>query len=99
MSESHVIGSLAAVAAATPDKIAVFWGGTRISYAELQTRTHSYASALHADIGIRKGDRVGILWKNCPEFIYALYGALTTGAVVVSAPLVASFSQAMLGGI
>jgi long-chain acyl-CoA synthetase len=83
MSESHVIGSLAAVAAATPDKIAVFWGGTRISYAELQTRVHSYAGALHADIGIRKGDRVGILLKNCPEFIYALYGALTTGAVVV----------------
>ena len=83
MSESLVIGSLAAVAAATPDTIAVFWGGMRISYAKLQTRINSYASMLHADIGIRKGDRVGILLKNCPEFIYALYGALTAGAVVV----------------
>jgi long-chain acyl-CoA synthetase len=83
MSENDVIGSLAAVAAATPNEIAVFWGGTRISYSGLQAHIHSYANALHVDIGIHKGDRVGILLKNCPEFIYALYGALMTGAVVV----------------
>ena len=83
MSEDHVIELLAAVAAANPKRNAVFWGSTRISYGKLQARVHSYASALHAEIGVSKGDRVGILLKNCPEFIYALYGALTTGAVVV----------------
>jgi long-chain acyl-CoA synthetase len=83
MSERLVIESFAAVAAATPKAIAVFWGGKKVSYAELQTHIISYASTLHTDIGIRKGDRVGILLKNCPEFIYALYGALMTGAVVV----------------
>jgi len=33
--------------------------------------------------GIVPGDRVGILLKNSPEFIYALYGALKLGATVV----------------
>ena len=83
MPESPVIESFYTVAAANPKAVAVFWGTTRITYGELRKRIHSYASALQTDIGICKGDRVGILLKNCPEFICALYGALTTGAVVV----------------
>jgi long-chain acyl-CoA synthetase len=38
---------------------------------------------LQAHHGVSRGDRVGILLKNCPEFIFALYAALKSGATVV----------------
>ena len=37
--------------------------------------------ALSRDYGVRRGDRVGIWLKNCPEFISALFGTFQTGAV------------------
>lgn len=34
-------------------------------------------------LGIRKGDKVGILLPNCPQFVVAYFGILKAGAVVV----------------
>lgn len=34
-------------------------------------------------LGVSKGERVGILFPNCPEFIYAFYAVAYIGAVVV----------------
>jgi long-chain acyl-CoA synthetase len=77
-----VLARFAAVVAVHPRKPAVFWGRATISYAELSQRIDAVAAHLHA-AGIRRGDFVGILLKNCPEFIDALYAALKLGAVVV----------------
>jgi long-chain acyl-CoA synthetase len=41
------------------------------------------AAALR-DLGIRKGERVGICMPNCPEFVLAYFAILKAGAVVVA---------------
>ena len=38
---------------------------------------------LTASLAVRRGDRVGLWLKNCPEFVPALFGILHAGAVVV----------------
>ncbi len=70
-----------APAAATPDKPALLYRDRPISYAELAEWVRRSALALR-DLGVGKGDRVALLVGNVPEFVYALYGAWTLGAVV-----------------
>jgi long-chain acyl-CoA synthetase len=83
MTESTVISQFDVVAAAKPGKVAIFWGSEKVAYRDLAARINACAAALLAQQGIVKGDRVGILLKNSPEFIYALYAALKLGATVV----------------
>ena len=83
MSDQTVISSFNAAASANPRKIAIFWGRETVTYAQLRELIDRYAANLQAGCGIRPGDRVGILLKNCPEFIYVLYAAFKSDAVVV----------------
>ncbi|HET7276029.1 MAG TPA: long-chain fatty acid--CoA ligase [Longimicrobiaceae bacterium] len=53
-----------------------------ISHAEVETRVTRLAAAL-ADLGIREGDRVGILSENRPEWAIADYAALGLGVIDV----------------
>ena len=83
MDEQTVISRFETMARARPRKGGIFWGRETIRYAELADRIGLYASNLSARAGVRPGNRVGLLLKNCPEFVYALYAALKLGAVVV----------------
>src|ERR1017187_4937366 len=83
MSEPTVIARLETVVAAQPRRVCIFYGREKITNAELAARIHAYGSHLQTDHGVRPGDRVGILLKNSPEFIYALYAVLKSGATVV----------------
>ncbi len=83
MSEPTVIARLETVAATQPRRVCIFCGKERITNAELAARIHAYGARLQAAHSVRPGDRVGILLKNCPEFIYALYAILKSGATVV----------------
>jgi long-chain acyl-CoA synthetase len=66
-----------------PDRIATsFFGGT-LTYRELDSLANRFAHALR-DLGVNKGDRVGLLMPNCPQFVICYYGALKAGAVVVA---------------
>jgi long-chain acyl-CoA synthetase len=53
------------------------------SYQEVASRTGRLAAAL-IDLGLQKGERVGICMPNCPEFALAYFGILKAGAVVVA---------------
>ena len=66
-----------------PHRKAVFFGNEVIRYGEVHGRSLGLARLLFDAYAVRPGDRVGLLMKNCPEFIYALYGILFTGATVV----------------
>jgi len=83
MERETVIAHFDHVAATHPRKIAIYWGNDRISYGQLRDQINSYAVNLQHRQGLTKGDRVGILLKNSPQFIYALYAALASGATVV----------------
>jgi long-chain acyl-CoA synthetase len=65
------------------DKTAVFWGEAEYTYRELRRLSRAVASRLRNRYSVRAGDFVGLLLRNRPEFIPALFGSLETGAVAV----------------
>ena len=65
------------------DHPAIIYFGKRITYRELDEMVDRFASALQ-DLGVKKGDRVGIQLPNLPQFVIAFYGALRAGAICVS---------------
>jgi len=74
---------LALTAVARPDKPATQFLGAELTYLDLKQRSDALAAAL-ADLGIVKGDRVGIMLPNCPQYIIAAFAILRLGAVVVN---------------
>lgn len=62
-------------------KTALFSGESQYSYQHFSNQAAWVGRALSRDYGVRRGDRVGIWLKNCPEFISALFGTFQTGAV------------------
>jgi amino acid adenylation domain-containing protein len=65
-----------------PDKPAVRARGRSLTYAELDTRSSQLAHLLR-DRGIRRGDRVGLLFPKAVESVAAMLGVLKAGAVYV----------------
>jgi long-chain acyl-CoA synthetase len=66
-----------------PDKTAITYGGQKISYAELDRLSGSFAGAL-AGLGVGKGERTAIFLPNIPQFVIAFFGVLKAGGVVTS---------------
>lgn len=65
-----------------PRMIATDFFGARLTYAQLTRQVDCFAAAL-SELGIKPGDRVGIMLPNCPQTIIAYYGLLRIGAVAV----------------
>ncbi len=64
------------------DHTALISGEKRISYRELSERVA--AVALHLQkLGLRPGDRAGLLMPNCASFSVAYFGILHAGGIVV----------------
>jgi long-chain acyl-CoA synthetase len=64
-------------------KTALFWGDVRFSYGQFWGQTVLVAHRLQTSFGVRRGDRVGVWLKNCPEFVPVLFGIWQAGAVAV----------------
>src|SRR5262249_54984132 len=54
-----------------------------LTFHDLKTQADALAGAL-ARLGIVKGDRVGIMLPNCPQYIVASFAILRLGAIVVN---------------
>lgn len=65
-----------------PDKVAIYYYGSALSYAELKKQVEALAGYLQ-DQGVRKGDRVLLYMQNSPQFIIGYYAILRADAVVV----------------
>jgi long-chain acyl-CoA synthetase len=74
---------LGMTAVARPDKVATQFLGAQLTYLELKQQSDALSAAL-AELGIVKGDRVGIFLPNCPQYIIAAFAVLRLGAVVVN---------------
>ena len=79
----NLTGAFARSVERQPSKIALFWGESEHSYAQLWRQALVVAEQLRQQYGVRPGDRVGLWLKNCPEFVIALFGILHTGAAAV----------------
>jgi len=65
-----------------PDKAALVFFGSEISYRELAAQAERLAGALYA-LGVRRGDRVLLDMQNCPQLVTAHFAILRANAVVV----------------
>lgn len=65
-----------------PDREAIVFKEERISYREYRERVDQLAKAL-IHIGIRKGDKISILFSNRPEWSISEYAVDRIGAIVV----------------
>jgi long-chain acyl-CoA synthetase len=68
---------------AYPDKAALNFDGTEITFWELRVLVMRFANAL-GSLGVQKGERVGIHLPNCPQYPIAYYAVLSLGAIVVN---------------
>ena len=73
----------AAAAAAHREKPLVDFLGRQFSYAALYAEASAFAAGLQ-DLGIVKGDRIGLYLPNVPIYVSAYYGAMLAGACVVN---------------
>ena len=55
---------------------------TEISYQQVESESDALAVAL-ADMGVKKGDRVAVLFLNCPQEYIIFFAAWKLGAIVV----------------
>ena len=94
MIDATTLGEL--VDRAPRERDALVFPDVRLTYGELADRTDATARSLYA-LGIRAGDKVGILLGNRLEFVLALFGAAKLGAVVV--PVNARFKTHELGHV
>src|SRR5882724_7265844 len=79
----NLVGTFGVSVAKQPEKMALFWGERVYSYRELWGQTVLIHRQLQERFKLKRGDRVGLWLKNCPEFVPALFGILHAGAVAV----------------
>jgi long-chain acyl-CoA synthetase len=65
-----------------PNNVAIIFQGIHLTYRYMGDMVNRFAAALY-DLGVRKGDRVGLMSANCPQWEIAYFAILKTGAIVV----------------
>lgn len=70
-------------AAAFADRPLVDFLGRRYSYADLLAQAQAFAAGLQ-QLGVARGDRIGLYLPNVPIYVSAYYGAMLAGATVVN---------------
>jgi long-chain acyl-CoA synthetase len=78
----NLAADLRASARTSPEKPALIFKGSRISYADADSQADRVAAGLFK-LGIRKGDRVAFVVGNRPTFVALYYGILRAGAIAV----------------
>ncbi len=80
-------------AKAFPDRIWLRYEGAQWSYADGDNISRQIAAGL-IELGIKPGDRVALLFTNCPELVFCYFACFSIGAVAV--PLNTRFQLAEL---
>lgn len=65
-----------------PESVALAFLGKHVTYRELLGQVERFSAVL-AGLGVRKGDRVGLLLPNCPQYVIAWYATIRLGAIAV----------------
>ena len=83
MTESTLLHELITLTASrTPQAMALTYGGTHLSYADLSAGVQQFASGLMG-LGLSRGERVAIYLEKRFETVIASFGAPAAGAVFV----------------
>jgi len=77
-----VAQNLIDTAARIPNKVAIHYYGTQITYGQLKDDVDRIAGWLQAN-GVRRGDRVLLYMQNSPQWIIGYYAILLANAAVI----------------
>ncbi|SDG00906.1 amino acid adenylation domain-containing protein [Fontibacillus panacisegetis] len=77
----------------TPDRTALVCGEKRLSYSELNERADCFAAQL-AELGIRRGQVIGIVFDRTPDAVTAMLAVLKAGAAYL--PIDPAYPQARI---
>ena len=66
-----------------PGRVGALYLGNGVTYSTLWGKTTRFAGYLR-QLGVEKGDRVGLVLANTPQFIIAFNGVLAAGGIVVA---------------
>jgi len=80
--ETSLFGILEVAAARFPENPALAFFGHHLDYRELLAEVEQCAAWLSA-LGVGRGDRVGLILPNCPQYVITYYAALRLGAIAV----------------
>lgn len=75
--------NLAISALRYPDKPAILYYGTSVTYGQLKASVDRLAGYLAAECGVKRTDRVLLYMQNSPQYVIAYYAILQLTAVVV----------------
>jgi long-chain acyl-CoA synthetase len=78
-----MLAAFGQTATSFPDKPAILYFDTAISYRELDELSDALAAGL-ADQGFKPGDRLGIHLQNVPQFLIAMLATWKAGGIMVS---------------
>ena len=78
-----VVQMFQAAAVDYPEHTCIVYKGFSFTYRQMDELTDRLSSAF-TSLGIKKGDRLGILMNNIPQFVLVFFAALKAGAVVVA---------------
>jgi long-chain acyl-CoA synthetase len=78
-----------------PTGPALIFKGATITWQQLERESDEFATAL-AGLGVTRGERIGLLLPNCPQFFVAELAAWKLGAIV--APLNVTYTEHELEG-
>jgi acyl-CoA synthetase (AMP-forming)/AMP-acid ligase II len=65
-----------------PDRPFLVFEGRQWSFVEFNERVNRLANVFR-DLGVQKGDRIGMLQVNCPQYVEAYFAAAKIGAIYV----------------
>ena len=65
-----------------PDNVCLHYQGRNFTYAQVDELSSRFATAL-ASLGLKRGDRVAIFLPNTPQLVFAYFGVLKAGGVLV----------------
>jgi long-chain acyl-CoA synthetase len=68
-----------------PNRPAIFFEGSRLSYRRLNREVNRFANALMS-LGVGKGARVVLLLPNVPQMVIGFYGTMKAGGTAVFVP-------------
>jgi long-chain acyl-CoA synthetase len=66
-----------------PKNVCIHYQGRNFTYSELDDLSSRFASAL-LSLGVKRGGRVAVFLPNTPQFVFAFFGVLKAGAIVVN---------------
>jgi len=81
--EASVYTNLQVSALRYPNKAAIIFYDSIITYSELHAEVLALAGYLQQVCGVQRGDRVLLNMQNCPQFIIGFYAILRADAMVV----------------